>query len=434
MGSHDQATQSTARQAEITVIGAGVIGIASALSLSRQGWRVRVIDKHVPGMGASFGNAGHMATEQVFPIADASILMRLPRMLLDPMGPLRLDWRHFPKALPWFTRLLWNLRQTPYQASVSGIRALNEASLGAWRRLLDSVDGTHLLKEDGSFLVYERENSFAAIQALQARMAAQGVAVESWQGNAIRDVAPQLAETIRGGLFFPATGHVVNPFSVVDALTNAAKAEGVEFHQDEVLSGEVHSRGVTLKTARSRPIHADKVLVACGAHSAPLTADLTGIKVPLDTERGYHLMLPREQERLPVAVTSLERRFIMTPMTEGLRLAGTVEFAGLHRPPNMQRAWQLHRLSQGLFKTPLDASEATPWMGFRPSLPDSLPVIDSAQDGKVLLAFGHHHLGLTQAAVTAELIATLATQGQKASSSALALPELTPYRLDRFSS
>ncbi len=159
-----------------------------------------------------------------------------------------------------------------------------------------------------------------------------------------------------------------------------------------------------------------------------MTAALTGKKIPLDTERGYHLMLPREHNRLPFAVTSLERRFIMTPMAAGLRLAGTVEFAGLRTPPNMQRAWQLHHLSKGLFRRDLNAEDATPWMGFRPSLPDSLPVIDRVCDGKVLLAFGHQHLGLTQAAVTAELIGGLVTAGSAKSG----LPALHPYRLDRF--
>jgi len=435
MGSHHQASQDVSHQADVTVVGAGIVGIASALALSRQGLRVQVVDKQPPGMGASFGNAGHMATEQVFPIADASILKRLPTMLMDPTGPLRLDWRHFPKALPWFTRLLWNLREAPYQASVSGIRALNEASLGAWHRLLGSIAANHLLQEDGSFLVYEKDSSLADLQALHERMSAHGVAVEAWQGNAIRDAAPELSQAIQGGLFFPATGHVVDPLAVVQALVKAAKAEGVEFRQDEVVSGRVHRQGVTLETTGSTRLHSAKVLIACGAHSAPLTAALTGTRVPLDTERGYHLMLPREQARLPVAVTSLERRFIMTPMANGLRLAGTVEFAGLERPANMQRAWQLQRLSQGLFKTPLNATDATPWMGFRPSLPDSLPIIDSAQDGRVLLAFGHHHLGLTQAAATAELVACLACQDQapaRALSCGPALAAVGAYRLGRF--
>jgi D-amino-acid dehydrogenase len=185
----------------------------------------------------------------------------------------------------------------------------------------------------------------------------------------------------------------------------------------------LHSGGVTLVSDHGT-FNTRQVLISCGAHSAKLTAVLTGKRVPLDTERGYHLMLPGERQRLPFAVTSQERKFIMTPMADGLRLAGTVEFAGLEAPPSMQRAWQLHHLSKGLFRQDLSAEGATPWMGFRPSLPDSLPVIDRVCDGRVLLAFGHQHLGLTQAAVTAEWVGRLAEQASG--------PEMGAYRLDRF--
>lgn len=416
----------------ITVIGAGVIGLACALELRRRGFSVQVLDRQAPGMGASYGNAGHMATEQVFPIADASILTQLPAMLRDPMGPLRLDWRYLPRALPWFTRLLLNLRSAPYASSVSGIRALNEASLDAWRQLLDSIDGRHLMKEDGSLLVYEQDQSKPRIDQLAAAMSAQGVALESWSGDAIRELAPSLSAKLRGGLFFPATAHVVDPAAITAALVDAARQEGVTFATAEVRTARVHGQGqgVSLQTDTGA-LDCERVLLACGAHSAPLAAELTGRRVPLDTERGYHLMLPAERHRLPVAVTSLERRFIMTPMSDGLRLAGTVEFAGLKRPPNMARAWQLQRLSQGLFEHDLDATDAKPWMGFRPSLPDSLPIIDSARDGRVLLAFGHHHLGLTQAAVTAKLVGRLATGKTAPAAGPLSLPPLSPYRLQR---
>lgn len=411
------------KQADIVVVGAGIIGVACALQLARQGRQVVVLDPQAPGMGASYGNAGHLATEQVFPIADLSILKRLPAMLLDPMGPLRLDWTYLPRALPWFIRLLLNLRPVRYQRTVAGLRALNEGSLGAWQRLLQSMGQTQLLREDGSLLVYERAESRAALDAVQQRMRQQGVAVDFWSGDAVRKAAPQLSDAIQGGLFFPATGHFLDPYTVVGELVNAAKAEGVQFLQQRVLDGRVEGSGVSLTTDQG-VLTAQQVLIACGAHSAKLTAALTGKQVPLDTERGYHLMLPHEQQRLPFAVTSLERKFIMTPMTGGLRLAGTVEFAGLDRPANMQRAWQLHRLSKGLFQHDLSDSEATPWMGFRPSLPDSLPIIDRVCEGKVLLAFGHQHLGLTQAAVTAEWVGQLAA-GER-------VPELQPYRLDRF--
>lgn len=244
-----------------------------------------------------------------------------------------------------------------------------------------------------------------------------------WSGDAIRQAAPQLSEHLQGGLFFPGTGHFIDPYHVVCELVQAAKAQGVQFLQREVKDARLEEHGVSLTTDQGA-LSARQVLIACGAHSAKLTAALTGKKIPLDTERGYHLMLPHEQHRLPFAVTSLERKFIMTPMTDGLRLAGTVEFAGLDRPPNMQRAWQLHRLSKGLFRDDLSARDATPWMGFRPSLPDSLPIIDRVCEGKVLLAFGHQHLGLTQAAVTAEMVRELAGKDQ--------VQSLTPYRLDRF--
>lgn len=409
---------------EIAVVGAGIIGVACALQLARQGRQVVVIDSQAPGMGASYGNAGHLATEQVFPIADASILKRLPGMLMDPMGPLRLDWKYLPRALPWFIRLLLNLRPAHYRRTVAGIRALNEASLAAWQRLLHSIDRAQLLREDGSLLVFERPESRAALEAVQERMRQQQVPVTFWTGDAIRQAAPQLSDSILGGLFFPSTGHFLDPYQVVCELVEAAKAAGVQFLQRQVLDGRTDDQGVTLSTDQGR-LAARQVLIACGAHSARLTAALTGKTVPLDTERGYHLMLPHEHQRLPFAVTSLERKFIMTPMTGGLRLAGTVEFAGLERPANMQRAWQLHRLSKGLFRQDLSQEGATPWMGFRPSLPDSLPVIDRVCDGKVLLAFGHQHLGLTQAAVTAEMVGALASGDQLQSG-------LAPYRLDRF--
>ncbi len=359
----------------------------------------------------------------MFPIADFSILKRLPAMLLDPMGPLRLDWTYLPQATPWFLRLLLNLRAAPFARTVAGLRALNEASLSAWRRTLQAIARPELLREDGSLLAYEHEQSRPALLALQARMTAQGVPVDYWDAQAVRAALPALSDGLRGGLFFPATGHFIDPYRVVGELARAAQALGVVFHQRRVVDGHLLPDGVALRfdggTLRAR-----RVLLACGAHSAALTARLTGRRVPLDTERGYHLMLPREQGRLPFAVTSFERRFIMTPMQDGLRLAGTVEFAGLNKPANMARAWQLQRLSDGLFRDELNLEGASPWMGMRPSLPDSLPVIDQVEQGRVLLAFGHQHLGLTQAAITAEHIAGLA-RGQ-------ALPELAAYRLGRF--
>lgn len=418
------AADRTAPGVDMLVIGAGIVGVACALRLARQGLRVQLVDAQAPGHGASYGNAGHLATEQVFPIADASLLRRLPGMLMDPLGPLRLDWRYLPRALPWLSRLLWNLRPEPFRQTVAGLRALNERSLGAWQRLLGEIGQLALLRLEGSLLMQEHPGSVPGIDGLENRLGEQGVKVERWTATQVLQTVPALAPAITGGLFFPDTGHVLDPLRVVNELARAAQALGVRIVRGRVSHAGVHPAGVTVKTDQGA-LSARRVLIACGAHSAPLVAALTGRRVPLDTERGYHLMLPAEQNRLPFAVTSYERKFIMTPMNGGLRLAGTVEFAGLKRPPDMRRAWQLQSLSQGLFRAPLNFEGAEPWMGLRPSLPDSLPVIDQAADGKVLLAFGHQHLGLTQAAVTAELIGELAGSGRRPA-------VLEPYRLDRW--
>ncbi len=193
-------------ETDIAVVGAGIVGVACALQLARQGRRVTLVDRQAPGLGASFGNAGHLATEQVFPIADLSILKRLPRMLLDPMGPLRLDWKYLPKAMPWFTRLLLNLRPAPFQRSVAGIRTLNEGSLGAWQRLLGSIGRSELFQEDGSLLVFEKPESRQALEALRTRMQQQAVPVDFWSAETVREAAPQLSPSLLGGLFFPRTG------------------------------------------------------------------------------------------------------------------------------------------------------------------------------------------------------------------------------------
>lgn len=421
--------------ADIVVIGAGIVGTACALELSRRGRRVLVVDREAPGMGASFGNAGHMATEQVFPVADASMLWRIPRMLMDSTGPLRLDWRYLPKAMPWFLRLLWNMRAGPTRQATAGLSALNEASLAAWKELLRDIGQTELLKTEGSLLVHERPDSAEALAGIAKRMQAQGVPVERLPREQVLTRAPELTEAIQGALFFPDTGHVTDPHRLVNTLTRAAEQRGAQFVQAEVTGGRVSDDGVRLETSTG-VVTASEVLVACGAHSAPLVEALSEVRVPLDTERGYHLMLPNELNRLPMAVTSLERSFIMTPMDQGLRLAGTVEFAGLKRPAKMEQAWQLERLAQGMFRRPLNNEGATPWMGFRPSLPDSLPVIDRVGPGKRLwLAFGHHHLGLTQAAITARLIGSFLDEEDTpkvTTSTPSSLPSLTPYRLARF--
>ena len=390
-------------ETDIAVVGAGIVGVACALQLARQGHRVTLVDRQAPGLGASFGNAGHLATEQVFPIADLAILKRLPRMLLDPMGPLRMDWKYLPKAMPWFTRLLLNLRPAPFQRSVAGIRTLNEGSLGAWQRLLGSIGRSELFQEDGSLLVFEKPESRQALEALRTRMQQQAVPVDFWSAETVREAAPQLSPSLLGGLFFPRTGHFIDPYRVVCELFEAAKASGVRFVQAQVDGGQLHSAGVSLASDQGM-LNARQVLVSCGAHSAKLTAALTGTRVPLDTERGYHIEFDLRDTLLNRPCCPVESAFYMTPMAGRLRVAGTVELGSINDPANPKRFDYLERNVRRVMG--LTQPVARRWLGFRPSLPDSLPVIGpSPNEPRMIYAFGHQHLGLTLAGATGQLVA-----------------------------
>ncbi len=410
---------------DLVVIGGGIIGVTCAWQLTQAGYRVLLLEKNEIGQGASFGNAGHIATEQVLPLASPAVLQQLPRMLLDPLGPLRLDWRYLPRIAPWLLKLVANMRPQAQSHSSAGLRLLNEASLSAWQQLLQQAGLSRLLKEDGSLLVCESESAFAELQRHAQMLGKLGVMSDPWSAHTLHRQVGGLSPAVSAGLFFPATGHVTDPYQLVVQLFAQAQAAGMERQQADVHGGRCLDNGIELNTSKGK-LFAKRVLVAAGAWSAPLVRELAGIKIPMDTERGYHLMLPAEPGRLPMAVSSLERKFIMTPMTGGLRLAGTVEFAGLHKTPDYRRAWGLVHHADALFERQLDTQGATPWMGCRPSLPDSLPVIDRVgPQGRLLLALGHHHLGLTQAAVTAQLILGLLS----GKPSGL---DIAPFRLARF--
>lgn len=410
---------------DIIVIGGGVIGTSCALALQQAGQNVLLLDREAPGAGASSGNAGHIATEQVFPLASTDILLQLPKMLLDPLGPLSIDWRYLPQITPWMLQLVSNMRPMVNKRSADALSTLNRASLSAWRDMLGSINRTDLLQEKGSLLAYEKPETKASLLKHIEKLSAYDVPVTHLDAAELHEHAPALSKRLLGALEFPATAHVTDPLKLVEALFEAAQQQGMAYSQTDITGGRLTAEGVELETADGT-LRCKRVLIANGAYAKPLVRALTGVKVPLETERGYHLMLPKEQDTLPVAITSAERRFIMTPMQGGLRLAGTVEFAGLEREANMKRANMLKQHAQALFDRPLNTEDAEPWMGRRPSLPDSLPVIDrTGPKGEVLLAFGHQHLGLTQAALTAQLITQLYLNQPTTY-------DLEPYRLSRF--
>lgn len=393
-------------KAGTVIIGGGIIGTCIALGLKERGEDVLVLDAGDPCMGASWGNAGHIAIEQVYPVADASMLPRLPAMLRDPLGPLRIDWRYLPRLAPWGLQALRNMLPANSARSHRALVSINGQSLGAWQRLVDRWQLRSCLQLKGSLLCCEKPETARKLQELGRTLNALGVENRWLERAELHEMEPALGDSQQGGLFHPGTAHVGDLRALALGLLKALTDMGgkVQAHcavRHALPDGE---GGFRLQTERGE-IRASRVVLSAGAFSKALARELTGVTVPLDTERGYHLMLPAETGRLRLPLASADRRFVMTPMARGLRLAGTVEYAGFDLPPNMERARHLLPLANGMLHTPLDARDAGEWMGFRPTTADSLPVID--RRGNVLLAFGHHHLGLTQAACTAEIVTAL---------------------------
>ncbi|QYJ81063.1 FAD-binding oxidoreductase [Shewanella aegiceratis] len=424
-----QANVSSARNVDVTVIGAGVIGLANAIALQKAGFSVRVIDKQGVAAGASFGNAGHFATEQVFPLADPAMLLKLPGMLLDPLGPFRIQPRYFLKALPWFMRFLVNMLPAKRAHNSAAIKSLNQKSIHAWQQLVSECGCSELLKLEGSLLVFE-QTPLVEVERVYKSYRDAGVAVKLISGEEVRALEPDLSLNINHGLWFTQVGHTPDPAELCHRLATQFEKLGGKLVIGEVTRLANIGKGeqcVSVCVGEGVNYQSDKLLLSAGAWSKPLAQQL-GFKVPLETERGYHLMMP-QQSRLQRPVASFERKFIITPMNRGICLAGTVEFGGLKAPLVEARADCLLPHAKALLPEVLvgaTTSQGERWMGFRPSLPDSLPVLGaSPKSDKIFFAFGHQHLGLTWAAFSAQLMAET-IKGEKTQ------VDMTPYRIDRF--
>jgi len=411
------------KQLDTVVVGAGIVGTAIAERLQYEGATVMLLDRSAPGEGCSSGNAGHFATDVVLPLANLQTIAALPKMLLDSSGPLSLRWSYVPRMLPWLAQFVLSALPANAKASATALRALNSRSIESFERLLARTDLQSLMVQRGALTVYESRATQLKHESTVALLREYGVSVDPLGADALRDMEPALGGAVAGGLYFPNTAHTVNPLRLTQALVQSFCAAGGQLQRARVTALQAQNNGVRISTD-SGELLARRVVLAAGAWSGQLARSL-GLKVSLDTERGYHLMLPQPGLELSRPVTSHERSFVMTPMEHGLRLAGTVELAGLDAAPDYRRSDVLFDHARALLPG-LVRGSATRWMGMRPSLPDSLPVIGPAPgDPRLLFAFGHQHLGLTQAAITAEAIADLVAARPPAF-------DLKPYRIDRF--
>ncbi len=412
--------------ARATVIGAGLVGLATALYLRRAGFEVRLIERDEPGQGASYGNAGVIAVDSVVPVAMPGILRRVPRMLLDSRSPLAVRWSYLPRLTPWLIRFLAASRPAEVERISIALRQICERAMAAYRPLLDDGEGAALVRHGGWLAVYESDAGFADDQAGLELRRRRGVEYHVLAQPEIRQAEPALGPSIKHAVHFPGYSWVIDPLRLSQSLADQLRRKGAEIVRANVTGFEVGGDGPRqmFTDGATFDVAGDVVVLTAGAHSRPLARQL-GAVVPLDTERGYHVMLPDPGIELRMPVAHGERGFVATTMANGLRLAGTVELGGLTAPPNWSRSDVLADHASRMFPG-LNAAGAERWMGFRPSFPDSLPVIGpSPRHAKVFLAFGHGHLGLTLAAVTGEMVAAMA-QGRRPA------VDPTPFRADRF--
>ena len=409
---------------DVAVIGAGIVGTVCACYLRRENRDVALIDRAGPGEATSFGNAGGIGPSNVMPVAAPGMLRQIPKWLLDPASPLHLRWSYLPRVLPWLIRFLRAGAESEVRRISAALAALNAETFQAYDPLIEEARLRHLFRRDGLLLVYHAEQGFDD-DALGIELRRNlGFEVHIVGAGEIRQLEPSLAPSFECGVYLPDGGLCTDPFGFVRGLAEHFRNSGGTLLRREV-------RGFETGPTAPRRIHtdggdlvADRVVIAAGIHSTDFTRQL-GYSVPLESHRGYHVTIPDPGVTLRRLVMPADYRFAITPMDMGLRFAGTVELARIGAPPDYERARALIRIGRRVLPD-LRADDYSQWMGHRPCLPDSLPVLGaSPRHENVYFAFGHGHEGLTGASKTGQVIAEIA--GGRPPSI-----DLTPFRIDRF--
>ncbi|WP_431300914.1 NAD(P)/FAD-dependent oxidoreductase [Tabrizicola sp. BL-A-41-H6] len=388
---------------DIAVIGAGVIGLAVAERLLADGREVVLVDPGQPGMGASYGNAGTIADYAVSPVGTPAVLWNLPTLLTSRTSPLAIRHRALPTLAPWLVRFAVQSLPAAAARNAAAIAGLLAGAGPFWEDLALRVSGAGILQRRGCLYLYETEAEFHAAEADMAARRALGVSVDLVGPEALAALEPTLPAVKGGAAVFAGARFLSDPGRMMGLMAAAVTARaGLVTTRAERL--ERRPDGVIIE-GPGLHLHARRVVIAAGAHSRALAVQ-AGDRIPLDTERGYHVEWDMPMPRLTRPVAAAARGFYFCPMEGRLRVAGTVELGGLTLPPSPHRIARLVAGARALFPDlgPPDRE----WMGFRPSLPDSLPVIGPSRGGaEVIHAFGHGHLGVTLAPVTAGIVADL---------------------------
>ena len=389
---------------KIGIIGAGIQGVCNALFLQKNGYNVTLFDREELGnLSASYGNAGHFSPYASVPLNRPDVLTDVPSMLLSSTGPSALRWNYVPKMIPWFLKFILNCSKKKMMHTAKNMHQILNLALPAFDELFDEVDISGLVEKKGIMYVWNDQNLASRELEISIRKEI-GVEQQILTPKEIHDLEPNIKPFYHGGVYYSYARHARNPKKILLKLfDNFLKKDG-KFLKINIQSLNIEEEKPVLKS-EVQSFSFDKVVIACGAFSKKLTDNLNE-KIPLDTERGYHVHFKDCEHLISRPVVFANRGFGITPMEQGLRVVGTVEFGGLNNPLSKSR---IRNLINGA-KYMLDGlpEHEDEWLGFRPSLPDFLPVIGPSKNYKnVFYCFGHNHLGWTLGAISGKIISKM---------------------------
>ena len=406
---------------KIGIIGAGIQGICNALFLQKKGFDVTIFDRDEPGNAASYGNAGHFSPYASVPLNRPDVLSDVPAMLISSRGPLALKWNYVPKMIPWFYKFIKSCSTNNMKHTAKYMHQILDLSLPAFDELFDEIRLDNLIENNGILYVWNKKNIKSRELEIKIREEL-GVKQQVVNKKEIHDLEPNLKQFYYGGVFYDYARHARNPKKILIKLFENFIEKNGKFLKININDLNFEDRKPVIRSEKKRFIF-DKIVIACGAFSKKLT-DKLHENIPLDTERGYHIHFKDYDHLISRPVVYSNRGFGMTPMEQGLRVVGTVEFGGVNNPISKNRIKNLilnaNEMLDGL---PQHQDE---WLGFRPTLPDFLPVIGPSKNYEnVYYCFGHHHLGWTLGAISGKIVATMISN----ENSNL---DLAPYSSERF--